>query len=239
MTDNNELKNYVATESYDEAFLNPSTGSLVVVDSMSGDYQVSVLFLHDGGVIAQYQGYGDESDDHEDVYIKAECPTHDDFKQFILDSRIILPVGFWAGLDSGVLPESGAYEPVLADIVCLKGTPFEAHWTLSYESADDIGHYRVVSTLSEAMEVLAKAGAMKAVPGNFGSISVGSLELFHTNFRSDGIDNGDSHINPGVDHVKTNLFTEIIDYEQKQKMAIEAKAEKRNQQRSSNNGFSL
>lgn len=239
MTDNN-LKNYFVTTNSDQSIFDPNEGNLFVVDSLNREMQVNVFLRHDGGVVSEFEGLGERDDwgDYEAIYIKAECPTHDDFKKYLDDARLILPVGFLKAMDSEILPTSNTYQPVLADILALKGEPFVASWSLSYESPDDDDNYHTASTLSEAMNAIGESGALQAIPGNFSSVKVGSLELCHTVFRSDGMDNGDSHANPRMATENTNLFKEIIEYEQKKQKDLEARIDRRKQQ-NSNNGFSL
>lgn len=98
------------------------------------------------------------------------------------------------------------------DVLQLADPCFDVSWGLSFESAETFNSAGCES-LTEAWELLRETGALVAVPGNSGSISIGSVTLFATWFNSRGIDQGDAHVDPHMAERSDDLFDQILETE--------------------------
>ena len=119
-----------------------------------------------------------------------------------------LPSSFISALESGILGLPQHWRATASDIMATPGDRFQVRWSLSYESADS-DNCEAFATLEEASAFLGSTGVMMAIPGNSGSIRVGSVRIYSTHFTSSGIDRGDSHVNPKTKQVEHDLFAQI------------------------------
>jgi hypothetical protein len=127
-------------------------------------------------------------------------------------SAYVVPSAALRALRANALAGPRAWPVLLDDILRIRRKSFTSRWSLSYEN-DDFGNSESFSSLSEAYDCLGDVGALMAVPGNSGSITIGSVRIFSTYFKSNGIDRGDSHIDPSTCSIGSDLFEGIVRFE--------------------------
>ena len=125
-----------------------------------------------------------------------------------------IPSAAMRALRANELTAPISWPVVLHDLLRLRTKTFTASWSLSYESPDDPENVESFGSLREVYACLAYAGALSAVPGNSGSIKIGSVRIFSTHFRSAGLDQGHSHINPSIRSTRTDLYDAVQQLEQ-------------------------
>jgi hypothetical protein len=127
-------------------------------------------------------------------------------------SNYMIPSAALRALRTNDLSAPRLWPVLLDDVLRIRRKSFTASWSLSYES-DDTGHSGSFTSLQEAYSCLGEEGALMAIPGNSGSIRIGSIRLFSTYFKSNGIDRGDSHVDPTMCSIRTDLFEGISQFE--------------------------
>lgn len=157
----------------------------------------------------------DENSDRFDDYISCEhlFDNGRSAASWLKANDLAVPAAFTRALRANSLGDHQFWPAGLDDILGLRRKSFRAWWSLSYET-HDFGNDASFDTLEEAYSCLVEVGAMMAIPGNCGSISIGSVKLYSTHFESDGIDRGDSHVNPTMRSVRSDLFEQIRQFEQ-------------------------
>lgn len=206
--------------------------NLISVDALDRETRIQVLPCQDGGIYAvfikkEYTGRDEWGDyEYDEYYITAKCKNSEQFLDFLSDARITLPKGFLESIDNLEFSGCTSYAPTLEDITGLDGEPFKAYWSLSYESADDESNESTFESLTEAYEHIGMEGALASTPGNSASIYVGNIKVFDTHVKCDGIDMGDSPINPTSVHKKNNLFDQILAHEKSLSESYDAESKK-------------
>lgn len=149
-----------------------------------------------------------------DEYISSEHLFDDgrSAASWLKANDLAVPAAFMRALRANNLGDHQFWPAGLDDILGLRRKSFRAWWSLSYET-HDLGNDASFDTLEEAYACLGEVGVMMAIPGNCGSISIGSVKLYSTRFESDGIDSGDSHVNPTTRSVRSDLFEQITRFE--------------------------
>ncbi|HEX7648339.1 MAG TPA: hypothetical protein VF450_13105 [Noviherbaspirillum sp.] len=128
------------------------------------------------------------------------------------------------GSSHRAMPAPMTWPVTIEDVIQLQQRWYVVSWSLSYESADT-DNSDSFESLTEAIEFLRETGAMMALPGNSGSIAIGSYPLYGTHFTSKGIDRGDSHINPTMKATVGALYDQILAFEKQQTHSIQPVAE--------------
>ncbi|WP_156903402.1 MULTISPECIES: hypothetical protein [Burkholderia] len=167
--------------------------------------------LPSGAVLIFCDEYSDRFDD----YISSEHLFDDgrSAASWLKANGLAVPAAFKRALRANRLGDQQFWPAALDDILGLRCKTFRAWWSLSYET-HDFGNHASFDTLEAAYSCLGEVGAMMAIPGNCGSISIGSVKLYSTHFESAGIDRGDSHVNPTMRSVRSDLFEQIRQFEE-------------------------
>lgn len=95
------------------------------------------------------------------------------------------------------------------DVLRLAEPCFRVTWSLS-DDPPESSNSDQCRTLTEAWDVLGDSGALMTLPGNSGPIRIGSVTWYATWFTSEGIDQGDSHIDPDMAKRADGLFKQIL-----------------------------
>lgn len=131
--------------------------------------------------------------------------------EWFLSRNYVVPSAFLEALESG-LGTPREWKPDIADLGNVRQRSFRVYWRLSWENAE-IENWETFDNLTEAGEFLGETGVYMALPGNYGAIYLGSMRLHSTRFESDGVDRGDSQINPRAESIDHALYRCIVDAE--------------------------
>jgi hypothetical protein len=188
------------------------------------DKPIYMVSNNDGSIEIKPTRYDDESkelwqkcEEYIDGGISLESGAS--LEQWLARNEFVLPSQYLNDLSAGTLSSDITYFPSFDDITKYRQRRFEngqgcfdIQWSLSHESADS-SNYASFDTLSEARSCLGRTGALQAIAGNYGKISIGSFTLYNSHFTSQGMDRGDSAINPSTKQTYPAVYSELLEFE--------------------------
>lgn len=180
---------------------------------LSGGYDTVFLTLDAKGAPALHLQPHSNSWDDEAAYISKKFNSGSELRAYANGKGCIFPEKLFEDLNSGVMSIGRVYNPSLLDIVQIEGEKYRSSWSFGWESPDAPYNTYYSETLADACSKISVSGAGRIEPGNSGFISVGTYTLTRSHFESDGLDRGDSHVNPSVRTQSERLFEELLAYE--------------------------